>query len=251
VERLHKLLFELSSAERINILLEFQNQRMKLSNISRKLSLTVTETSRHLQRLAEAKLVVKGADGLYGLTPYGEIALSLLSGLGYVTKHQDYFLEYDWSILPREFISRIGELEGGVFAKDIYGNLEFLASELGKASEFVWILSDQIVKSLVPMMVEKLKRPFDFRFISSEGVMLPDSVAPVPTTMRGVQKRVLSKVDMIVVVTDKAAGFCLPRRDGIMDYRNINGTNETFRNWCKDLFMYYWEKAKPAAIEQA
>lgn len=244
MERLHKLLFELSSAERIDILMELQKQKMKLSHISRRLDLTVTETSRHLQRLSEAKLARKDADGLYGLTPYGELSLSLLSGLGYATKHQDYFLEYDLSVLPRKFISRIGELEGGVFGHDIYGNLELMASELRKANEFIWILSDQIIKSLVPIVAEKVNRPFDFRFISREGVMPPDSMAPMPTTMIGVQKRFLPKVNVIVVVTDKAAGFCLPRQDGTMDYRNFNGTSETFRNWCKDLFLDYWEKAR-------
>ena len=63
VEKMHKLLFELSSAERIKIMLELQKGKLKLSNLSRKLDLTVTEASRHLQRLSEAKLIQKDTDG--------------------------------------------------------------------------------------------------------------------------------------------------------------------------------------------
>jgi predicted transcriptional regulator len=72
-----------------------------------------------------------------------------------------------------------------------------------------------------------------------EAVMPPDSEAPLPSTMPGVQKRVLSKVDVVVVVTDKAAGFCLPHRNGRIDYRNFNGVDPKFRKWCEDLFLYY------------
>src|SRR3990170_2669558 len=115
MERLCRLLFELSSSERMNIMLEIQKQRLKLSHISKKLDMTVTETSRHLQRLGGAMLIEKDVEGFYGLTPFGVLVLSLLSSLGFVSRYRDYFLGYDVSRIPSEFISRIGELaEGGL-----------------------------------------------------------------------------------------------------------------------------------------
>ena len=242
---LHKLLFELSSTERINILQEFQKQRLKLSHVSRRLDLTVTEASRHLQRLAGARLIDKNSDGLYGLTPYGHLALSQLSGLDFITKHQNYFMEYDVSCLPYEFIDRIGELSNGQYGGDIFGNIELAENEFRKANQFIYVLSDQILKSLIPTMLEKLKDPIDVRFIFPETVMPPDNMAPIPSTTRGVQKRVLPKVEVIVIVTDQLAGFCLPNRMGKIDYRNFHGNEPKFSKWCKDLFLHYWNKAKP------
>ena len=245
VENLHKLLFELSSPERINIMLELQKQELKLSHISHKLDTTITQTSRNLQRLSEAKVIQKAANNQYQLTPYGEIVLSLLPSLNFVSNHQNYFLKYDISPLPHEFIARIGELSQGEFSSDILKNIEYAENNLREADKFIWIQTDQILKNFIPIIAEKIKQPFDFRFISPEAVMPPDNKAPLPSTLKHVQKRVLPKVDVMVIVTDHAAGFCLPQKSGQIDYRNINGTATKFRKWCKDLFLYYWEKAKP------
>ena len=244
MEKLRRLLFELSSNDRINILMELQGHRMKLSQLSRKLDLTVTEASRHLQRLSEVGVIDKDTDGQYGPTPYGELAFYQLAGLDFVTKHQDYFQEYDISSIPYEFVDRIGELAEGKFGANIFGNLEHAENEFRKAKEFIWVLTDRILKNLIPVVVEKVKQPFDFRFISPEGVMPPDNEAPLPSTMLGVQKKVLPKVNVIVVVTEQAAGFCLPHRNGRIDYRNIHGEDSRFRKWCEDLFLHYWSKAK-------
>jgi predicted transcriptional regulator len=120
-----------------------------------------------------------------------------------------------------------------------------LEQELLKAEKFIWIQTDQVFKNLIPIVAEKIKQPFDFRFISPQDVMPPDDTAPLPSTMPNVKKKMLPKVDIVVVVTDKTAGFCLPQLNGRLDYRNFHGTDPKFRKWCQDLFLHYWKKAKP------
>ena len=87
----------------------------------------------------------------------------------------------------------------------------------------------------------------DFIFYSNRKTAsyAPTAMTPLTSTMPGVQKRVLSKVDLVVVVTEKAAGLCLPHNNGRIDYRNIHGEDSKFRKWCEDLFLHYWSKAKP------
>jgi predicted transcriptional regulator len=244
MERLHKLLFELASPERFKIMFELQKNPLKLSQISRKMNLTATEGSRHLQRLRETKLIQKNVKGHFSVSPFGELILSLISPLDFVTKHQNYFLEYDVSALPYEFVSRIGELNEGELGGDILGNIEYLEQEIRQAQKFIWIQTDHVLKNLIPPVLEKIKQPFDFRYISPENIMPSDAKAPIPSTLPGVQKRVLPKVNNIVIVTDQAAGFCLPDTSGKIDYRNIHGTDPKFRKWCKDLFLHYWNQAK-------
>lgn len=245
MEKLNQLLFELSSPDRLNILSELQKKPSKLSHLSRKLDLTVTEATRHLKRLVDAMLIEKGVDGLFRVTQYGDVALSLLSPLDFLTAHQNYFLEYDISPLPSEFVSRLGELKEGELGTDILSNIEFVERQFREADEFIWIQTDQVLQNLVSIVVEKIKRPFDFRFISPKEIVPPDSKAPIPSTMPHSEKRVVPKVEVIVVVTDKASGFCLPNRNGKLDYRNIHGTDPKFQKWCSDLFLHYWNKAKP------
>ncbi len=250
MERLHKLLFELASAERINILQDLQLHRIKLSDISRRLGMTVTETSRHLQRLTDAKLVAKGTDGLYGLTPYGEMVLSQMSGLAFIEKRRDYFLEYDVSSLPYEFISRIGELAEGEVIIESFRALEKTERVLKEAEEFVWVLSDTNFTLLARSVLDKLKASFDLRIILPEGGFPHNSKAVIQSTMPGVQERVLPTVGIRVVVTEKRAGFSLPLRSNKLSYRAFEGESPKFYKWCKDLFFYYWEKAKPITSEK-
>ena len=198
-----------------------------------------------MQRLSEVKVIQKVTDNLYQLTPYGELVLSLVSNLDFVTKHRNYFLEYDVSPLPSELVCRMGELKEGELGDNILSNLEYTENQLRKADEFIWIQTDQILQNLISIVAEKIKRPFEFRFIAPKEVIPPDSKALIPSTSPNTEKRVLPKVDVILIVTDKAAGFCLPQRNGKIDYRNMHGTDPNFRKWCKDLFSHYWNQAKP------
>ncbi len=248
MEKLHKLLFELSSAERATIMVELQKRRMKLSQTSRKMNLTVAETSRHLQRLGEAKLIHKDTDGYFGLTPFGVLALSLLSGLKFISDHREYFAEYDSSRIPYEFIERVGELEECVHATEVLRNLEEGENMIRDAGEFVWILSDQILASSIPILAQKVKTPFDLRIILPEGRFPPEKVSKLPSTMPSVQKRVLSKIDVLIVLTEKQGVFCLPNLNGKIDYTGFNGKDARFRKWCRDLFLHYWEKAQPFCL---
>jgi predicted transcriptional regulator len=49
----------------------------------------------------------------------------------------------------------------------------------------------------------------------------------------------------LVIVTDKEASFGLPYLSGKMDYAQFFSKDLSFLNWCRDLFSYYWDRAKP------
>jgi predicted transcriptional regulator len=245
VEKLHKLLFELSSAERINIMLELQRKEMKLSQLSRHLNLTVTETSRHLQRLTQAKLVQKAPDGFFMISQFGKLALFLLRDLNFLTTNSEYFQEYDVSAIPEQFIDRLGELEKSTCVEETFKNLEEGEERIREAEEFVWILSNDVLSNTIPVLMEKTKKPFDLRIILPEGKFPPENLSRLPATNGSIHKRTLPKVDVLDVMTEKYAVFCLPNRKGRIDYTGFSGKDDKFHRWCKDLFLHYWEKAKP------
>ena len=244
MERLHKLLFELSSPERISIMSKLEKDECKLSQLSRKLQLTVTETSRHLQRLNEAKLIQKNSNGKYGLTQFGRLAMFLLEDLSFLLAHREYFLEYDASGVPRQFIDRFGELAHGVYVGEALGNLEEGENRIREAQKFVWILSDAVLTNSVPILMEKVKKPFDLRIVLPEGKFPPENASRLPLASN-THKRVLPKIDVLIVMTESYAVFCLPTWSGKIDYTGFSGQDARFRKWCRDLFLYYWERAKP------
>jgi predicted transcriptional regulator len=231
----------------MNVMLELQKQRLKLSHISKKLDMTVTEASRHLQRLSEARLIQKDVEGLYGLTPFGVLTLSLLSGLGFASRYRDYFMQYDVSRIPYEFINRIGELGEGGLGADTFRNIHETEKMFQEAREYVWILSDQILMSAGPIVGERVKSDVELRVILPESLLPPPDYKPIlPSSLGGVQRRVLPKVEVVIVMTEKVATFCLPNQSGKIDYTGFGGSDPKFHKWCRDLFLYYWEKAIPA-----
>ena len=245
LEKPCKLMFELSSSERMNLLLKLQKQKMKLSHISEKLDMTVTETSRHLQRLSEAKLIQKEVDGLYGLTHFGNLALSLISGLCFISRNMQYFTEHELSHLPPEFVERIGELSSiPPGTSDIMTSFRLSEIMLQEASEYMWIMSDQILTSTVPIIGERMKKGLEFRFIFPETIVPPPGVKPEP----GAKRRRLPKVEEIILITEKEAMLGFPDLNGKMDYALLIAKDPISHKWCKDLFLNRWEKALSAPV---
>lgn len=218
---------------------------IKLSHLSRKLDLTVTEASRHLQRLSEAKLIQKNLEGMYGLTQFGRLVLFMLEDLDFVSEHREYFLEYDASGIPRQLIKRLDDLQNSTYISGALRSLEEGERNIREAKEFVWILSDDVLANTIPVLAEKIKPNFDLRIILPDGKFAPETVSRLPLGVAGVQKRVLAKVNVLVVMTESYAVLCLPNRSGKIDYTGFAGKDDKFQKWCKDLFLHYWDKAKP------
>jgi predicted transcriptional regulator len=79
MEALCDLLFEFSNEERLKILLELEKGPKNLTRIAKDLDFTSQGTSRNVARLVETSLIRRNPDGEYELTPYGGVALRLLS----------------------------------------------------------------------------------------------------------------------------------------------------------------------------
>ena len=240
-----RLLFELSSSDRMNLLQKLQKQRMKLSHVSEKLDMTITEASRHLQRLTEANLIQKDVDGTYGLTHFGNLALSLLSGICFISRNTRYFLDHDLSNLPPEFVERIGELSSiPPGTSDIMTSFRLSEIMLQQSTEYMWIMSDQILTSTLPIIGERMRNGVEFRFIFPEHLVPPPGVKPEPRA----QRRRLPKVEEVILMTEKESMFGFPDLNGKMDYALLVGKDADSHKWCKDLFLHRWDKGISAPV---
>jgi len=85
----------------------------------------------------------------------------------------------------------------------------------------------------------------DFRFILPSDVAPPSDYEPDPAAMG--RTRTLDHVEVRVALTEKEASLSFPRTGGSVDYGAFISGDPGFRAWCRDLFQYYWENAKPSA----
>ena len=106
MERLYDLHFELSNEDRLSILHLLKERPEKLTHISKEIQITNQQCIRHLNRLIEAGMVAKTIEGLYRLTPLGDISLKLNQGFSFIAKNRDYFLTHTLEKLPDQFVAR-------------------------------------------------------------------------------------------------------------------------------------------------
>ncbi len=108
------------------MLSEIGVEKRRSSQLTAKLSATRQETSKHLTRLRNAKLIEKDSDGFFTLTTLGKIIVNLLPSIRFLAQNRDYFLSHDISSLPLEFIERLGELQEGQYAEKVGSILAYI-----------------------------------------------------------------------------------------------------------------------------
>jgi len=250
VEHLSELLFELSNQDRLQILLELQEEQMKLTQISKKLDLTAQETSRHLNRMNKASLVEKKSNGAYDLTEFGKQILHLLPGFNFILKNREYFLTHTTSHIPQSFVKRIGQLDGSEYCDNAILLFQMVETLITKANEYIWILSDQALASSLPLLMAALERGVSFRTILPKSLgppRVPDEMIPDFGEFRQgpMENKHLDTVETVIILSEKEAIFALPTTEMKIDYLGFHTQNRSGHQLCYDLFMHYWENSEP------
>lgn len=250
LDQVGDLMFVLSSADRLKLLAEIGNHDSKLSELAGTIDASVQETAKHVKRLSDMSLIEKKPSGKYALTPFGILARELLPSFEFLFTQRKYFLAHDISFLPRELLTRIGELSDHVFVEHVSNVLAECEHLVLMAKEYFWWLID-----------------YPLPWVRKEG--FPDStsrrgIVPVDISPDGYRQtrtllgaaadiRFAESVKVGLVVNEKMAGICFPDLDGRVDFsRGFIGYNPAFQRWCRDLFDHLWSsssKTSPAGLQ--
>ncbi len=258
MENLCDLLFEISNEDRLRILHRLSRKRTNVTNLSRELGLTTQESSRHLSRLIEIRLVEKNADGLHGLTQYGELVLRQLPGLEFTSRHRDYFEVHTLTNLPTEFVLRINELSDSTYIDDVMVAVHSVEETIMNAEEYILNINVPYIASTFPLIREAYERGVTGRFLRTRELAVPPSMREEmdrvfddeltrKIRMSDLQEdKLVEQIDLILYMSEKSVGIlAFPLRDGRFDFLGFSSKNVEARKWCSDLFNYFWEKAEP------
>ncbi len=236
---LDKLFFELASESRLSILQALLEGDLKLQEVAKKLDVTATEALRQLERLSAASMVQRQPEGAYAITAYGKLVLQLSAPLNFLLKHREFFLNHDLSMLPAQFISRLGELSGATLIIDTMESLNKGQRMFMDAQEFGFGLAEGVVPELMgPVMEKKVQGGLKFKFIIPKNRLPPNPLGVTNMELRG-----LEEVPLVVAVTEKEAAVCFRLSEGRMDYAAFYGSDAVFRGWAMDLFLFFWKKS--------
>jgi predicted transcriptional regulator len=256
LDEIVKLLFDLSSTDRLTLLLTIRKEEnLRLTQLAEKIRATIQETSRHVGRLTEAKLIEKKSDGFYRLTSYGQLVLLLLSSFSLLSKTRDYFLSHDISFLPQEFIERIGELSMYEHAQNVSNVLRHIEQVMSLANEYVWLMADQALVT-GPSVVQAVgNRDLSVRIMISKSGHIPERYQHIKTLLGNkLELKLLSdeNAKIAIAMNEKIAGVSFSDLKGKMDFDSgFISRSIDFHKWCNDVFNFYWNRSKKPFLTAA
>ena len=237
-----ELLFELASDERVAILYEVSSNPSRASEIAHRLSATVQETARQLERLTEAKLISRDDESRYRITTLGRLVLALLPSFKVIQDERDFFLSHDLSWLPPPFLHRLGELAEHRTITKLDEALADAEETIKGAKKYVWLMSDQSIRQSFP---HEHPAEVAFRFLLPKDI---DSDTTQRLRTRIGPNLDIAKADQIkvsIVMNEKRAALYFPTLDGRMDLaRGFASEESAFHRWCEDLYTFYWGEAR-------
>jgi len=245
VENRDELMFILSSADRMKMLSALAQERMRLSSLSSRSSMTVQEGSRQVGRLQAAKLVEKDPDGLYVLTGLGRLVLKLLPSFDFLVENREYLLTHELNSVPPEFVERIGELSGAEQGRTLGDILRHFQEVMSSSREYVWLMADQVL--LLDEVAAKAldARGVPIRIVIPRSVLTDEDYSGSIGGFNGkVELGLVESVGVGMALNERLAGVIFPGKDGRADFDSgLRGLTPAFHRWCSDLFLFYWNQA--------
>jgi predicted transcriptional regulator len=252
LEHLAELLFILASVDRLTLLSEIAIEKRRLSQLTAKLSATPQETSKHLMRLRNAKLIEKDSEGFFGLTAFGKIIVNLLPSIRFLIQNREYFLSHDISSLPREFIERIGELRESGYAGRVGSILAHTQQVVKDAEDYIWLMADHPLGGEEYVTGSgKLESSTTVRWRviipAGSGIDWTKLRASAGTHKGRIEYHLMEDLNDInagISLNEKIVGLTFPDITGKLDFNSGFGSSDpVFRMWCQDLFEFHWNKA--------
>ncbi len=243
-ERFSDIHFQLSRADRRRIIEELQTQNLKLNEVAKKLDITATEAFRQLQRMTDAGFLEKTSDGRYRSTSYARLILECSSAIHFLSKHREYFLAHDTSLIPPQFRARFGELSKTALLAEAVPNMNTAIEVLKNAEKRIDVMAEFRLEQHVQVVRQRSLEGVKIRTLLQENV-IKDLQEELTPAKQSVERRFIPRVCAVMIITEKSAGIALPTLDGKMDYQVFAGTDPDSLKWAGDLFEDQWNRAKP------
>jgi len=251
LERLYDLLFEVSNEYRHRILIMLNEEAMRVTALSKEFKLTSPEISRHISRLSENGLVTKDVEGLFHITPFGRMVLVMLQEFEFTSKHSEYFASHIVKGLPERLIKRIGDLSGSEYSDSIPDFFRQIEQVINGAEQECWMMVEQFPLNHLSHVVNAIERGVQVRIIEPRDRMLSldlEALAPSDSHALGqtkltdlVELKILDEVNVFMYLSDTSLVLAFPTMAGENEYKGFVSTDPKSHDWCKDLFLHYWD----------
>ena len=240
---------ELSSEQRLQIVLRLLENRSKISVMAKELGATMPEVYRNFERLVKADIIRKNSDDYYSLTPYGKMLCSQIPAMVFVSTNKNYFKNHDFGNIPTKFVQRMGALASGKYYKGFTRVIEKWREICENANEYLYDILYEEPLELMEPVVNKAKKGVKINSIFSPSSIIPKDRKQIADKL-GVKKlvedglierKIKDGLQVVVVLNEKEACVMFPTANGETDMSGTFYSNDpSFHEWCLDYFRYCW-----------
>ena len=250
-EKIASIFLELSSEQRLKIILRLEKGKTKMSVIVKELDATAPEIHRNFTRLSKVGLIEKDVDGNYDLTIFGKTVFAQINSLMFVPNHKNYFKNHTFSALPDKFIQRIGSLNESELVNGYIKVMELWNDIYKNSEEYLYNVLVEVPydANLIKTLTDRLKNNVKIKSIFSESANVSKERKSVINQSffkklimdESIKRKMNKKIVIVLVLNQREAGICFPTADGEIDMsKMLYGDSALFHEWCFDYFDYLW-----------
>jgi len=253
IESVASSFLEISSEQRLNILINLKEKETTITGMAKILDATVPEVHRNFTRLVKVGLIEKNNDGTHRLTEYGKVVCFQLPTIAFMSKNKKYFQGHNFGDLPPKFMQRIGTLSNSKIINgyvkvsekwnDIYKNAEkFIHNVLVEVS---------YDPELMKILQEKMKKKIPISSVFSDNAIITKGRKKSITEKdlkefvedNVLRRRMKKDVTVSVILNEKEAGICFPTPEEADLGKMFYSSDPQFHEFCMDYFEYCWQKS--------
>jgi predicted transcriptional regulator len=245
-----KIFFELASQQRLSIIFSLSQNKSTLSQLSKDLRITMQEVHRNINRLQDAGLIEKDPRGIFSLTTFGNTIIKQIPTFDFLSLHKEYFSEHTLGEVPMKFEQRIGALDDCELIRGIVAILELWKQIYRDSESYILEIIPQVPLDLIePILVRVRDKGTRLYYIFPEDVIIPKGRSELLRRLRfdelyktgRIERRMVDKVQVAVVLNEKKASILFPTQRGETDMNMMfYSEDRLFHDWCLDYFWFRW-----------
>lgn len=257
-KQIKKIYTELGYTPRVNIMAAVRTEPCNLSTLARKLGCLASEIHRNTNRLQKSGLIQKDSDGIFSLTTLGIAMYEQISACSFLTKYSEFFNSHSFGEMPSRFIQSIGTLRSCRYidsaTEGFDASIKVMVNMIKNSEKYLYIIAPYTIAYLTEIIFNhisttrttyQLLLPKNVTIASEDKAITEKYKIRQLIAEKKLQRKMVDKVSVSVMVTDKEAGIAFGNRKGETDFQNVFYSSEKqFRDWCLDYFYSRWNAAE-------
>lgn len=238
---------------RRSILFYLKGRNMKISQLAKKLNITIQAFQKHFIKLNESGLIEKNQMGMLELTQTGIALTKQIPSIQFLFDNKKFFETHSLSFLPTKFVQQIGSLQESDLINDAAKNTKKfyeLVEESTKQVKFIDMPSVLDVKNEIFSKI--FQKDIKMQYILDVNSKIPkkwieftEKIGEEDLISQGIiQKRMTSNSHIMMFTSEKSAGLMFPKLNGDIDIQNLwHSKDKKFIDWCTDYFDHVWQNS--------